>query len=166
MATKVSVDDTTIVPTNQVTPKVVKDVKVPTLVTEGTNLPVYGTTGAACFDLQSRIDFNLPPNTPTVIPTGLAMEIPPNMALLVCSRSSLPWKHQVEVANAPGVIDSDYRGEIGVILVNRGTENFEIKTGDRIAQGLMTKIPKFRLIQVTELAPTDRGTGGYGSTGK
>ena len=166
MAATVSVDDTTIVSTNQVTRKMVRDVKVPTLLTEGTKLPVYGTTGAACFDLQSRIDFSLPANTPTIIPTGLAMEIPPNMALLICSRSSLPLKNQVEVANAPGIIDSDYRGEIGVILVNRGTESYQIRAGDRIAQGLMMKIPKFRLIQVTELAPTVRGGGGYGSTGK
>ena len=100
-----------------------------------------------------------------LIPTGLFVELPPGTELQVRPRSGLALKHGVTVLNAPGTVDSDYRGELCVLLINLGAEDFTIENGDRIAQAVITQTGRARFIQKDELSDTERGSGGYGSTG-
>ncbi len=128
-------------------------------------LPAYQTKGSAGMDVCSNEDLILPAGWRQAVGTGLYFEIPEGYEIQVRSRSGLAIKNGVSVLNSPGTIDSDYRGELGVILVNEGVESFEIKKGDRIAQLVLQPVYRIEFEQVEELGQTDRGEGGYGSTG-
>ena len=129
--------------------------------------PAYSTEGAACFDLQANVEGEiiLQPGRSVCIDTGLKIAIPAGWKLDICSRSGLALKHQVFVLNAPGIIDADYRGVVGVILYNAGSEAFSINRGDRIAQGSFNKIYRFGWNPKASLDATERGESGFGSTG-
>jgi len=131
--------------------------------------PSYATDGAAGFDLRSNEEFTLKPGNYNVIKTGLYFELPPNLEMQIRPRSGLAAKYGITVLNSPGTIDSDYRGEIGIILINHGTTNFKIQIGDRIAQAVIATCTANSMIKfnkVSELTnDTDRGEGGFGSTG-
>lgn len=130
-------------------------------------LPRYQREGDAGFDLHSRVDFVLPPGERATIPTGIALAIPQGFAGLVLPRSGLAARHGIALVNAPGLIDSGYRGEIAVILLNTDKQqSFYGKRGDRIAQLVIQKIEAASLLLVAELDDTERGVGGFGSTGK
>lgn len=108
----------------------------------------------------------LAPGERRSIPTGFAVALPPDVEGQIRPRSGLALHHGVTVANAPGTVDSDYRGEVGVILVNLGEEPFAVRRGDRIAQIVFSRVERAEMAEVTDLDPTDRGAGGFGSTGR
>lgn len=139
-------------------------------------LPEYATSGAACFDLKAvGIDedniyrgewLNASNHIRTVIVgTGLAFEIPTGWVMLIFSRSGHGFKNNVRLANCVGVIDSDYRGEVKVKLTADSFGGLVVRNGDRIAQAMLVQVPHFDLVEVEELTATDRGEGGFGSTG-
>jgi len=128
-------------------------------------LPAYATAGAAGMDVVSAEDVTLAPGARHAVATGLAMAIPPGFEIQVRPRSGLALKHGITVANAPGTIDSDYRGELKVILVNLGAEPFAVARGDRVAQLVLAPVVQASWLEVSELDETARGTGGFGSTG-
>lgn len=134
---------------------------------EGALLPEYGTDGAAGADIHAFIPHPivLHPGERVLIPTGLKMEIPPSYEVQIRPRSGLALKHGITVLNAPGTIDSDYRGEVKVILINLSSEDFTINLGDRIAQMVIARTERLELEDATSLSSTDRGAGGFGSTG-
>jgi dUTP diphosphatase len=128
--------------------------------------PRYQHEGDAGFDLPSRIDFAIEPGERATIPTGVAVAIPRGYAGFVLPRSGLAARHGIALVNSPGLIDAGYRGEIAVVMINTDKrEPFQIRRGDRIAQLVIQKVEEARLIQVDELDPTERGSGGFGSTG-
>lgn len=129
-------------------------------------LPKYETKGAAGMDVKALKAFKIWKDDFTVIETGLSMEIPPGYEVQVRSRSGLAAKHGLAVLNSPGTIDSDYRGEVKVILYNHGPHTYEGKAGERIAQLVLAPVAQGRLEVVEELTDTTRGEGGFGSTGK
>jgi len=133
---------------------------------DGGEVPEYMTGNAAGCDVKSVDTLFLQPSETRVVRTGLAMEIPTGYECQVRSRSGLAARHSVVVLNSPGTIDSDYRGELKVILHNHGHETFEIKSGDRIAQLVFSQIEQVVFTAVDSLQDTDRGDGGLGSTGK
>lgn len=128
-------------------------------------LPVYKTKGAAGMDVYSAWAFALQPGETRVISTGLAVEVPEGYELQIRPRSSLALKG-ITVMNTPGTVDSDYRGEIGVILTNHGREEFCAASGDRIAQFVLAKYERLEPAWADQLSSTTRGAGGFGSTGK
>ncbi len=128
-------------------------------------LPEYATPGAAGMDVRSVVDIGLGTGTWAAVSTGLSVEIPPGFEIQVRPRSGLAAKFGVTVLNAPGTIDSDYRGEIKVILINHGPAPFAINRGDRIAQLVVARVPSVAVEDVDQLTDTARGTGGLGSTG-
>ena len=128
-------------------------------------VPTYGTTGAAGFDFCSVDNVIVEPGQTVIVKTGLAMAICEGFEIQVRPRSGMSVKTKIRVANSPGTIDSDYRGEIGIIVDNIGTEDYEIHVGDRIAQGVLSIVPQASFISVDSLDETERGAGGYGSTG-
>ncbi len=130
-------------------------------------IPNRATEGSAGFDLHACIDtpVSITPGIRVLISTGIAIEIPNNYCGMVCSRSGLASKHGIFVLNAPGIIDSDYRGEIKVILCNFGKETVVIENGQRIAQLVIVPVATPELRLTTQVSETDRGTGGFGSTG-
>ncbi len=125
------------------------------------------TEGSAGFDLLAAIDSDLSiePGNTKLIPCGFSMQMPEGIEGQVRPRSGIALKNSVTVLNSPGTIDSDYRGEIAVILINHGIENFSVTRGMRIAQLVFVKLPKIILIESKMLDKTDRGDGGFGSTG-
>ncbi len=132
-------------------------------------LPYYATPGSAAMDLHACVDesITIPVGGRRMIPTGLAIALPsPDYVALVLARSGLGVKHGVTPANCVGVIDSDYRGEIFVCLQNSGESDFTIQPGDRIAQLMITPVVQASIQMVDELDGTQRGSGGFGSTGK
>jgi dUTP pyrophosphatase len=131
-------------------------------------LPRYQTPGAAGMDLHAALDapVTIPPGARAMIGTGLAFAIPNGWEGQVRPRSGLAAKHGVTVINSPGTIDSDYRGECGVVLVNHGKEPFVVNKGERIAQIVFAEYAQAALAEVDELDETSRGAGGYGSTGR
>jgi dUTP pyrophosphatase len=131
-------------------------------------LPNYQTDNSAGVDLQANIneEITLLPLQRVLVPTGIKIALPVGFEAQVRPRSGLALKNGITVLNSPGTIDADYRGEIGVILVNLSNENFVIKDGERIAQLVITKYEKVRLEEVEVLDETARGAGGFGSTGK
>jgi dUTP pyrophosphatase len=129
-------------------------------------IPKYETAGSAGLDLSSIIDVDIKPGEQALIPTGLAVEIPPGTELQLRPRSGLALKHMISVTNSPGTLDSDYRGPIGIILINHGYEHYYVRVGDRIAQAVLCPVIKADIRVVDELSDTNRGDGGYGSTGK
>lgn len=128
-------------------------------------LPSYATPEAAGMDVRAIDQISLGPGSWAKVSIGLAVEIPPGWELQVRGRSGLAVKHGVTVLNAPGTIDSDYRGEIGICLVNNGKQTFHVEIGDRIAQLVLARAPQAEIKEVDELSTTDRGTAGFGSTG-
>lgn len=130
-------------------------------------LPAYETKGAAGLDLRAAIGETvaLAPGARALIPTGLAMQLPAGFEGQIRPRSGLALRHGITVLNAPGTVDSDYRGEVSVVLVNHGHEPFTITRGDRIAQLVIAPVTHARLSEVETLSETARGAGGYGSTG-
>lgn len=129
-------------------------------------LPRYETEGSAGMDLRADEPFSLAPGERRLVPTGLALEIPPGHEGQVRPRSGLAVKHGISVVNAPGTIDSDYRGEVKVVLVNLGGEPVAFARGDRIAQLVVAPVVRARVELVDDLTGTDRGAGGFGSTGQ
>ena len=130
-------------------------------------LPAYATGHSAGMDLCAALGkpLILKPRETRLVPTGLALEIPPGFEGQVRPRSGLALKHGITVANAPGTIDADYRGEVGVILVNLGKKAFTINPGDRIAQLVISPVVRAQLIEARTLKETKRGAGGFGHTG-
>jgi dUTP pyrophosphatase len=132
---------------------------------EGLQLPEYATEGAAGMDVLAAEDVTLAPGGRHAVATGLAMAIPAGFEIQVRPRSGLALKHGITVPNTPGTIDSDYRGELKVILINHGSEGFAIRRGDRIAQLVLAPVVQASWLAVEELDETRRGDGGFGSTG-
>lgn len=132
---------------------------------EGLDLPAYATAGAAGMDVLAAEDVVLAPGARHAVATGLAFAIPPGFEIQVRPRSGLALKHGITVPNTPGTIDSDYRGELKVILINHGAEAFDVRRGDRIAQLVVAPVTQATWLKVDELDHTERGEGGFGSTG-
>lgn len=132
---------------------------------EGLELPAYATPGAAGMDVLAAEDAVLQPGGRHAVATGLAMAVPDGYELQVRPRSGLALKHGISLPNTPGTIDSDYRGELKVILINLGDFPFEIRRGDRIAQLVLAPVVRATWLKVDELDETQRGEGGFGSTG-
>jgi dUTP pyrophosphatase len=137
---------------------------------EGLALPAYQSPHAAGLDLLAAVPEGaavvLAPGKYALIPTGLTIALPPGYEAQVRPRSGLAAKHGITVLNSPGTIDADYRGEIGVLLINHGEAPFPIRRGERIAQLVIAAVAVAELVPVTSLAATDRGAGGFGSTGR
>ncbi|RDU65905.1 dUTP diphosphatase [Helicobacter didelphidarum] len=127
-------------------------------------IPTFGSEEAAGFDFYALESYKIPAGQSAFIRTGLCMEIEAGYEIQVRSRSGLALKHRIMVLNSPGTVDSDYRGELMVILANFG-DDFEIKQGDRIAQGIVQKLPQVKIVEVEAVNTTKRGIGGFGSTG-
>jgi dUTP pyrophosphatase len=119
----------------------------------------------AAFDLRSRVDAVIPSGKITLVPTGVFMELPVGYEAQVRPRSGLALKHGITVLNTPGTIDAGYRGEVGVILINAGPADFTVARGDRIAQMVVQKLADVELVAAEQLSDTNRGAGGFGSTG-
>ena len=134
---------------------------------DGARVPEFQTAGAAGADLHACLDatMTLEPMGRAMIPLGFSMEIPAGMEAQIRARSGLAIKHGVTLINGIGTIDADYRGEVGVLLVNLGSEPFEIKNGDRIAQMVFARFEAPKIEVASELSSTERGEGGFGSTG-
>jgi dUTP pyrophosphatase len=130
-------------------------------------MPRYQHPGDAGLDLPSRIDYVLEPGERALIPTGIAIAIPGGYAGFVLPRSGLASRHGIALVNSPGLVDSGYRGEMAIIMINTDRrEPFHIKRGDRIAQLVIQRVEEVKLARVDELDNTSRGEGGFGSTGK
>jgi len=134
----------------------------------GAAWPGYATAGAAGMDLAACLEEPLavPPLGRVMVPTGLAIALPPGMTALVFARSGLASRHGLALANGVGVVDSDYRGEIICAMVNLGDQPYRIEPGDRIAQVVFVPVAHVRLIPAADLPPSARGAGGFGSTGR
>ncbi|CDZ79672.1 Deoxyuridine 5'-triphosphate nucleotidohydrolase [Candidatus Rubidus massiliensis] len=130
-------------------------------------LPYYASHSAAGADVRACLeqDVVIEPGSSALIPTGLKFEIPEGYEIQVRPRSGLALKNQITVLNTPGTIDADYRGEVGVILINHGKSSFVVKPGMRIAQLIIAQVVQARFIIAKELAQTNRGSGGFGHTG-
>ena len=137
---------------------------------EGLALPAYQSADAAGLDLLAAVPEDRPmvlaPGKHALVPTGLAIALPSGFEAQVRPRSGLAAKHGVTVLNSPGTVDADYRGEINVILINHGDAAFPIRRGERIAQMVIAPVVQAQLVAVTSLSTTDRGSGGFGSTGR
>lgn len=132
---------------------------------EGLPLPAYATSGAAGMDVVAAEDVTIAPGARHAVATGLAVAIPQGFEIQVRPRSGLALKHGITVPNTPGTIDSDYRGELKVIMINHGEGDFAIARGDRVAQLVLAPVTQGTWVEVEELDATDRGAGGFGSTG-
>lgn len=128
-------------------------------------VPTYGTSGAACFDFYAINSGIVPANHSCIFRTGVAMEIPEGKALLIYSRSGHGFKNNLRLSNCVGVIDSDYRGEIKIKIKSDGGNGLMIDAGERIAQGMIIDAPRYEFEVVSDLSETERGDGGFGSTG-
>ena len=128
-------------------------------------VPAKAHSDDAAFDLQSRSDMTVPVGKSTLVPTGVFIELPVNYEAQIRPRSGLALKKNITLTNSPGTIDAGYRGEIGVIMFNHGPEEFVIQRGDRIAQMVITQLPEVELTVCESLSETNRGSGGFGSTG-
>jgi dUTP pyrophosphatase len=139
-------------------------VLLPALVGEGGTLPEYASPGAAGADLRASAALTIAPGARAAVPTGVRVQIPPGHAGLVWPRSGLAVRHGIDTL--AGVIDSDYRGEVRVVLVNHGEEPFGISRGDRVAQLLVQRVERVAFVASPAIDETDRGRGGFGSTGR
>ncbi|MCY7271097.1 MAG: dUTP diphosphatase [Sphingomonas bacterium] len=133
---------------------------------QGLPLPSYATTGAAGMDIVAAEDLDLAPGQRHAVATGFRVAIPQGYEIQVRPRSGLAFKHGISVPNTPGTIDSDYRGELKILLINHGTESFAIRRGERIAQLVPAVVTTAAFDEVEELDDTTRGHGGFGSTGQ
>jgi dUTP pyrophosphatase len=133
----------------------------------GVEAPSYETAGASGMDVRACLDtaMRIPAGAAAAIPTGLAFEIPPGYEMQARPRSGLALKHCITLLNSPGTIDSDYRGELAIILINLGNKDFTVHHGDRVAQLVFAPVVRAALSEITLLSETGRGTGGFGSTG-
>ena len=129
-------------------------------------MPHKAHSDDAAYDLRSRVDMVLPVRKSVLVPAGFAMELPVGFEAQIRPRSGLALKHDLMLTNSPGTIDAGYRGEVGVIMYNGGTEEFVIHRGDRIAQMVIAKLAEVELDLCDALNDSDRGSGGFGSTGK
>ena len=131
-------------------------------------IPEYKTDGSSGMDLMAFVEnsIKISPQTRELIPTGLSIAIPEDLEIQIRPRSGLAVKSSVSVLNTPGTIDSDYRGELKIILFNHGNKDFIVNSNDRVAQMVLTPVIKMELEEVDQLPKTIRGTGGFGSTGK
>ncbi|MGN7294592.1 dUTP diphosphatase [Rhizobium sp. SAFR-030] len=136
---------------------------------DGLDLPSYETAGAAGMDLKAALGdgeaMTLEPGKRALVPTGFIFEIPHGFEAQIRPRSGLAFKHGITCLNTPGTIDSDYRGEVKVLLVNLGDEDFEISRGMRIAQMVVAPVTQVQVIETRQVSDTERGAGGFGSTG-
>jgi len=132
---------------------------------QGLDLPAYATEGAAGMDVVSAEDVTIAPGGRHAVATGLSVAIPAGYEIQVRPRSGLALKHGISVPNSPGTVDSDYRGEVKIILINHGAEGFDIRRGDRVAQLVVAPVTRASWVAVEELDATARGEGGFGSTG-
>ncbi|MBX2986165.1 MAG: dUTP diphosphatase [Bacteroidia bacterium] len=134
----------------------------------GNPLPAYQTTGSAGMDLMAFLekDIEIASGKTALIPTGLFFELPQDMEAQIRPRSGLAFKHGITVLNSPGTIDSDYRGEIKVLLINHSDTPFTIQNGERIAQVIFAKVTQISWVETQNISQTERGAGGYGHTGK
>ncbi|MEO9462160.1 MAG: dUTP diphosphatase [Marinomonas sp.] len=132
---------------------------------QGLDLPHYATDGAAGMDIVAAEDVTIAPGARHAVATGLSVAIPQGYEIQVRPRSGLAFKHGITVPNTPGTIDSDYRGELKVLLINHGNEDFAIARGDRVAQLVVAAVTQGSWVEVDELDATQRGAGGFGSTG-
>ena len=133
---------------------------------EGLPLPAYATPGAAGMDVVAAEDLDLAPGARHAVATGFKVAIPDGYEIQVRPRSGLAYKYGVTVPNTPGTIDSDYRGELKILMINHGAEPFPVRRGERIAQLVPAAVTKADFDEVDELGPTTRGAGGFGSTGR
>ncbi len=137
---------------------------------EGLPLPAYQSKGAAGLDLVAALDtqhpLTLAPGARALVPTGLVLQLPAGYEAQVRPRSGLALNYGIAVLNSPGTIDSDYRGEVGVVLANLGHAPFELRRGERIAQLVVQPVTRAELVEVTQVSDTQRGNGGFGSTGR
>ena len=137
---------------------------------DGLALPAYQSAHAAGLDLLAAVPEDAPvmlaPGKHALIPTGLTIALPQGYEAQVRPRSGLAAKHGVTVLNSPGTVDADYRGEVCVLLINHGDQPFPIRRGERIAQMVIAEVARVELVPVTSLSATDRGSGGFGSTGR
>jgi len=142
--------------------------RIPIINQSNNDLPAFATTSSAGMDLRAFLvsDIVIAPGDRALIPTGLHMALPVGYEAQVRPRSGLAYKHGVTVLNSPGTIDADYRGDVGVILINHGDSDFHVKSGDRIAQLVVAQYTNFTWEAVTDLSDTARGEGGFGHTGK
>lgn len=131
-------------------------------------LPAYETAGAAGADLRAAVDepLSIPPMGRALVPTGLSFEIPDGYEMQVRPRSGLAARHGITLLNTPGTVDSDYRGEVKVIMINLGDTAFEVRRGERIAQAIVAPVTRAVYRDVVDLGSTERGAGGFGSTGR
>ena len=132
---------------------------------QGLDLPAYATEGSAGMDVLAAENVTLKPGARHAVATGLAVAIPPGYEIQIRPRSGLALRQGISVPNAPGTVDSDYRGEVKVILINHSDETFTVRRGDRIAQLVLAPVTRARWDVVGELDETQRGAGGFGSTG-
>jgi len=132
---------------------------------EDAKIPVYANPGDAGMDLFSITDYELKPGERKLIGTGLAFEIPSGYEMQLRPRSGLALKHGISLVNTPGTVDSGYRGEVGLIVINHGEEIFKINRGDKIAQAVLNKIEFAELEEVLDLSISERNSGGFGSSG-
>lgn len=144
-----------------------RHLNIPIAVEEEANLPVYSSLGASGADIKAHLkyDLSIPPGTSALIPTGIRVAIPEGYEIQIRPRSGLALKNQITVLNTPGTIDSDYRGEIGVILINHGKDSFVVQPGMRIAQIVLASFARANFVVAVDLAETIRGQGGFGHTG-
>lgn len=136
---------------------------------EGLELPAYETKGAAGMDLRAAVEdgatLTLAPGKRALVPTGFIFEVPDGFEAQIRPRSGLAFKNGITCLNSPGTVDSDYRGEVKVLLINLGEEPFEITRGMRIAQMIIAPVTQARVAEITQISETARGAGGFGSTG-
>ena len=144
-----------------------RNVPVPTIIAEGAHLPVYASDQAAGADVRAHViqDIILQPGQSALIPTGLKFAIPEGFEIQVRPRSGLAFKNGITVLNSPGTIDSDYRGELGVILINHSQQPFTVSPGMRIAQIVLAPVYRAEFLSEETLVATSRGEGGFGHTG-
>jgi dUTP pyrophosphatase len=142
-----------------------KHVSIPILLENGVEMPQYKSEGAAGFDVRALEEVHLGPLERKLVPTGIRMAIPPGYEGQVRPRSGLALKHGISMVNTPGTIDSDYRGEVGILLINLGSEAVKLTKGERIAQIVICPVTRAEFQQVQDLDDTERGEGGFGSTG-
>ena len=133
---------------------------------EGLPLPAYATPGAAGMDVVAAEDLDLAPGARHAVATGFKVAIPDGFEIQVRPRSGLAYKYGVTVSNTPGTIDSDYRGELKILMINHGSDPFRVRRGERIAQLVPAAVTKADFDEVDELDATTRGSGGFGSTGR
>ncbi|MFS8111270.1 dUTP diphosphatase [Rhizobium jaguaris] len=136
---------------------------------QGLDLPAYETKGAAGMDLRAAVEegatLAIAPGKRALVPTGFILEIPEGFEAQIRPRSGLAFKHGITCLNTPGTVDSDYRGEVKVLLINLGDEPFDITRGMRIAQMVIAPVTQARVVEIAQVSETARGAGGFGSTG-